>query len=167
MIEGQGSGASREAQIVFVLKQAEGGTRVGEVGRKTGISEATFYAWRKKYAGLVPPEMRRLRQLDGENAKLRRLVADPRRQLVDAVRGYMAGQFWVGLWSAPGRAVKLPLSLMPRGSGPPEEVDEGDRRDASASRLSSRPCVAPAGGLGREREANIPPSQGERSAAAA
>lgn len=43
-----------EAQIAFVLKQAEDGTSVGEVCRKTGISEATFYAWRKKYAGLMP-----------------------------------------------------------------------------------------------------------------
>jgi len=65
-----------EAQIAFVLKQAEDGTSVGEVCRKTGISEATFYAWRKKYAGLMPSEMRRLRQLEEENAKLKRLVAD-------------------------------------------------------------------------------------------
>lgn len=65
-----------EAQIAFVLKQAEDGTMVGEVCRKTGISEATFYAWRKKYAGLMPSEMRRLRQLEEENAKLKRLVAD-------------------------------------------------------------------------------------------
>lgn len=65
-----------EAQIAFVLRQAEDGTSVGEVCRKTGISEATFYAWRKKYAGLMPSEMRRLRQLEEENAKLKRLVAD-------------------------------------------------------------------------------------------
>ena len=65
-----------EAQVAFVLKQAEDGTSVGEVCRKTGISEATFYAWRKKYAGLMPSEMRRLRQLEEENAKLKRLVAD-------------------------------------------------------------------------------------------
>lgn len=65
-----------EAQIAFVLKQAEDGTTVGEVCRKTGISEATFYAWRKKYAGLMPSEMRRLRQLEEENGKLKRLVAD-------------------------------------------------------------------------------------------
>ncbi len=66
-----------EAQIAFVLKQAEDGTTIGEVCRKTGISEATFYAWRKKYAGLMPSEMRRLRQLEEENGKLkRRLVAD-------------------------------------------------------------------------------------------
>lgn len=65
-----------EAQIAFVLKQAKGGTTIGEVCRKTGISEATFYAWRKKYAGLMPSEMRRLRQLEEENGKLKRLVAD-------------------------------------------------------------------------------------------
>ncbi len=65
-----------EAQIAFVLRQAEEGTSVGEVCRKAGISEATFYAWRKKYAGLMPSEMRRLRQLEEENGKLKTLVAD-------------------------------------------------------------------------------------------
>ena len=65
-----------EAQIAFVLKQAEEGTTIGEVCRKTGISDATFYACRKKYAGLMPSEMRRLRQLEDENAKLKHLVAD-------------------------------------------------------------------------------------------
>lgn len=65
-----------EAQIAFVLKQVDDGTSVGEVCRKAGISEATFYNWRKKYAGLVQSEMRRLRQLQDENAKLKRLVAD-------------------------------------------------------------------------------------------
>ena len=64
------------AQIAFILKQAEEGTPVGEVCRKAGISDATFYNWRKKYAGLLPSEMRRLRQLEEENAKLKRLVAD-------------------------------------------------------------------------------------------
>jgi putative transposase len=65
-----------EAQIAFVLKQVDDRTSVGEVCRKAGISEATFYNWRKKYAGLMPSEMRRLRQLEDENAKLKRLVAD-------------------------------------------------------------------------------------------
>ena len=65
-----------EAQIAFVLKQAEDGTAVAEICRKAGISEATFYAWRKKYAGLMPSEMKRLRQLEEENSKLKRLVAD-------------------------------------------------------------------------------------------
>ncbi len=57
-----------EAQIAFVLRQAEEGTAIGEVCRKAGISEATFYNWRKKYAGLMPSEMRGLRQLEEENA---------------------------------------------------------------------------------------------------
>ena len=65
-----------EAQIAFVLKQAEDGAAVAEVCRKAGISDATFYNWRKKYTGLMPSEMKRLRQLDDENTKLKRIVAD-------------------------------------------------------------------------------------------
>ncbi|PWK59684.1 transposase [Aminobacter sp. AP02] len=65
-----------EAQIAFVLKQAEDGTAIGEVCRKVGISEATFYNWRKRYCGLMPSEVKRLRQLEEENAKLKRIVAD-------------------------------------------------------------------------------------------
>lgn len=65
-----------EAQIAFILRQAEEGTAIGEVCRKAGISEATFYAWRKKYAGLIPSEMKRLRQLEEENGKLKKIVAD-------------------------------------------------------------------------------------------
>ena len=64
------------SQIVFILKQAEDGTAISEVCRKAGISDATFYNWRKKYAGLLPSEMRRLRQLEEENGKLKRIVAD-------------------------------------------------------------------------------------------
>lgn len=65
-----------EAQIAFVLKQADEGTAVGEVCRKAGISEATFYNWRKRYGGMMPSEVRRLRQIEEENTKLKRLVAD-------------------------------------------------------------------------------------------
>ena len=65
-----------EAQIVFVLRQAETGTKVAEVSRKLGISEATFYNWKKKYGGLGNTELRRLRQLEEENHQLKKLVAD-------------------------------------------------------------------------------------------
>src|SRR3954466_6002061 len=65
-----------EAQIAVVLKQAEEGTPVAEVCRKAGISDATFYGWRKKYAGLMPSEMKRLRVLEKANGKLKKLVAD-------------------------------------------------------------------------------------------
>lgn len=65
-----------EQQIAFALKQAELGTPVEEVCRKIGISDATFYNWKKKYGGLAPSELRRLRQLEEENTKLKKLVAD-------------------------------------------------------------------------------------------
>ena len=65
-----------EAQIVFAIRQAEQGTRVAEVCRKIGISEATFYNWKKKYGGLGVSELRRLKQLEEENRKLKQLVAD-------------------------------------------------------------------------------------------
>jgi len=65
-----------EEQIAFALKQAEVGTSVEEICRKMGISDATFYNWRKKYGGLGPSELKRLKQLEEENSKLKRLVAD-------------------------------------------------------------------------------------------
>jgi putative transposase len=65
-----------EEQIAFALKQAEGGTRVAEVCRKMGISEATFFNWKKKFGGMGVAELRRLRQLEDENQRLKRLVAD-------------------------------------------------------------------------------------------
>jgi len=65
-----------EQQIAFALKQQEVGTPVDEICRKMGISDATFYKWKKKYSGLGPSELRRLKQLEEENGKLKRLVAD-------------------------------------------------------------------------------------------
>ncbi len=65
-----------EQQIAFALKQQEVGTPVDEICRKMGISDATFYKWKKKYSGLGPSELRRLKQLEEENAKSKRLVAD-------------------------------------------------------------------------------------------
>ena len=65
-----------EEQIAFELKQQELGTSMEEICRKMGIAEATFYNWKKKYSGLGPSELRRLKQLEEENAKLKRLVAD-------------------------------------------------------------------------------------------
>ena len=65
-----------EAQIVFALRQADGGVRVEEVCRKMGISEATYYNWKKKFGGLGVTELRRLRQLEDENNRLKQIVAD-------------------------------------------------------------------------------------------
>lgn len=65
-----------ESQIVFALRQADTGVKVEEVCRKMGVSEATFYNWKKKYGGVGINELRRLRQLEEENSKLKKLVAD-------------------------------------------------------------------------------------------
>ena len=65
-----------EEQVAFALKQAETGTPVKEVIRKMGITEQTFYRWKKKYGGMMPSDLRRLRQLEEENRQLKKLVAD-------------------------------------------------------------------------------------------
>lgn len=65
-----------EEQIVYVLRQAESGTPVGDLCRQYGIAEQIFYAWKKKYAHLGVSELRRLRQREEENSRLKRLVAD-------------------------------------------------------------------------------------------
>jgi len=65
-----------EEQILRALRQAESGTKISEICREHGISEATYYVWKKRYAGLGLSELRELRQLREENVKLKRLVAD-------------------------------------------------------------------------------------------
>lgn len=65
-----------EEQIVYAIRQADAGTPVGDLCRQLGVSDATFYAWKKKYAHLGVSELRRLRQLEEENNRLKRLVAD-------------------------------------------------------------------------------------------
>jgi putative transposase len=65
-----------EEQIAYVLRQGESGTPVSDVCRGMGISEATFYVWKKKYASLGVTQLRKLRQLEDENARLKRVVAD-------------------------------------------------------------------------------------------
>jgi putative transposase len=65
-----------EEQIIAALRQAESGVAVKEVCRQAGISENTFYTWKRRYAGIGVSELRELRQLREENARLKRLVAD-------------------------------------------------------------------------------------------
>lgn len=79
-----------EEQIAFVLRQAETGTPIVEVCRKMGVSEQTFFRWKKKFAGMGVAEVRRLKQLEEENRKLKSLVADlslDKAMLPDALRG--------------------------------------------------------------------------------
>lgn len=65
-----------DAQKAFIVKQGEEGTPVAEICRKAGISQATYFNWKKKYAGLLPSEMKKLRELEDENRRLKKIVAD-------------------------------------------------------------------------------------------
>jgi putative transposase len=79
-----------EEQIAFALRQHEAGTSLQDITRKMGIAEQTFYRWKKKYAGLGVAELRRLKQLEEENRKLKQLVADlslDKKMLQDVVSG--------------------------------------------------------------------------------
>ena len=85
-----------DQQIAFALNQAEAGTSVEEVCRKMGISQATFFRWKKVYGGLMPSEVRRLKQLEEENGRLRKLVADltlDKEMLTEVIKK--------NVWSAP------------------------------------------------------------------
>ena len=76
-------------QIAFALRQSESGTTVEEICRKMGVSEPTFYRWKKQFVGMGVPEIRRLKQLEDENSKLRKVVADlslDKEMLQDALR---------------------------------------------------------------------------------
>jgi putative transposase len=78
-----------EAQKAFILKQGADGMPVADLCRKAGISQATYFNWKKRYDGLLPTEMRRLKQLEDENGKLRKVVADlslDKEMLQDALR---------------------------------------------------------------------------------
>ena len=65
-----------EAQIIGVLREQEAGSPTAEVCRRHGISEQTFYRWKKKYGGLMPSEVKRLRLLEDENKRLKQMVAE-------------------------------------------------------------------------------------------
>jgi len=65
-----------ESQIVAILKEADAGMKVGELCRKHGISDATYYKWRSKYGGMEASDLKRVRELEAENAKLKRMYAD-------------------------------------------------------------------------------------------
>ena len=78
-----------DAQKAFILKPGADGVPVADICRKAGISQATYFNWKKKYAGLLPSEMRRLRELEDENGRLKKIVADltlDREMLQDVIK---------------------------------------------------------------------------------
>ena len=81
-----------EEQIIDILKEQEAGVPVAELCRKHGMSDATFYNWKSKYGGLEVSEARRLRSLEAENAKLKRLLADA--MLDNAALKDLLGKKW-------------------------------------------------------------------------
>ena len=88
-----------EEQIVYAIRQAEAGTPVGDLCRQLGGSDATFYGWKKKYAHLGASELHRLRQLEEENSRLKRLVADlslDKHMLSEALRKTVEGPHAAG-----------------------------------------------------------------------
>jgi len=78
-----------DAQKAFIIKQGEEGTPVAEICRKAGINQANYFNWKKKYTGLLPTEMKRLKRLEDENGRLKKIVADltlDREMLQDVIR---------------------------------------------------------------------------------
>ncbi len=81
-----------EVQIIAVLKEAEAGTKVSDLSRNYGIAEATFYNWKAKLGGMTVSEAQRLKELESENAKLKRLLADA--MLDNAALKDVVGRKW-------------------------------------------------------------------------
>ncbi len=81
-----------EEQIIGILREQEAGAKTADVCRKHGVSEATFYKWKAKFVGLDVSEARRLRQLEDENARLKKLLADA--MLDHAVLKDIASKKW-------------------------------------------------------------------------
>ena len=81
-----------DEQIIGVLKEAEAGAKTKELCRRHGISDATFYNWKAKYAGMTVSEARRLKEVEAENSKLKRLLADA--ELDKAALKELLGRNW-------------------------------------------------------------------------
>ncbi len=81
-----------DEQIIAFLKQAEAGTPIKELCRKHGFSDASFYLWRRRFGGMSVPDAKRLRELEAENAKLKKLLAESMLD-VEALRAVTRGKF--------------------------------------------------------------------------
>ena len=151
-------------QIVAVLKQAEAGTPVAELIRHVGISEQTFYRWKKNYAGLQSDQVRQLKLLQEENARLKKLVGEltldktmltdvlqkkvvkpsPRRRIVDHLKlSYQVSERRAcGLLNLARTTYHYRSRCDPQNRGSPAHAR--DRRGTRALRLSQDPCAAAA-----------------------
>ena len=153
-----------DAQKAFIIRQGEEGTPVAEICRKAGISQATYFNWKKKYAGMMPSEMKRLRELEEENGRLKRIVADlslDKEMLQDIVRAKtlrpvrkrkLVDEMRAG-WKVSVRRACRVLRFDPKsyryrsrrpGQAALEDRIKDDLPDARALRLSARPRPASA-----------------------
>ena len=163
-----------DAQKAFILKQSSDGMPVADVCRKAGISQATYFNWKKKYAGMMPSEMRRVRELEQENARLKRIVAISRStarccrtsssESSEACPEESAGRraaIGVGdldtpcLCGDPIPPEDLPIQVASIRSGRSGTADQGDLPDPHALRLSARTCAAAARGMVDQSEENL------------
>ena len=82
-----------EAQIISILNEQEQGIKVSDLCRKHGISDATFYNWKSKYGGMKVDELKRLKELEQENARLKRIVANQSLE-IDIIKDVLSKKFW-------------------------------------------------------------------------
>ena len=175
-----------DEQIAYALRQAESGTAVADVCRQLGISDATFYVWKKKYANLGATELRELRQLREENAKLKRLVADlslDKHILGEIVRKKFeadtqararrlgAGRLRDESEPCLSADIDLPIVVwlpqLSAGPGGPQAATAGAGTRQAPLRLSPCSCAAAARGLAGQHEARSAPVSAGRAAVAA
>jgi putative transposase len=171
-----------EEQIAFALRQAESGTTVEEICRKMGVSEPTFYRWKKVYAGMGVTEIRRLKQLEDENAKPKRVVADltldkamlqdvlrkngkARRPTRDRTPPATSLRYWrtTGLQGDRLPSIFATLQVTRRSTNRTAHPVEGSGGKADALRLSAASRVASSRRLPAEQQAN-PPALSRRRA---
>jgi len=143
-----------QEQATYALHVAESGTPVADVCRQTGIAEATFYLWKKKFGSLGVPEVRELRQMREENARLKRLVADltlDKQILQEVIRkksetssqtgagpvgaGPLPGELSARVCARPHLSEYLVLQITRPRCGGPADADPRDRTGAAAVRL--------------------------------
>jgi putative transposase len=145
-----------EEQILRALREAEGGSRVADICREHGVSEATFYIWKKKYSGLGLSELRELRQLREENSKLKHLVADLSldRQILQEIvqKSYEASS------SARARALDADRLRTEHAAGVGADDDQLCRRPAA------RRALVPGGHGCRSVHARMPVAPGRQLA---
>ena len=126
-----------ESQIVAVLQEAEAGVAVADVLRKHGISRGTYFKWKTKYGGASVPELRRLKELEQENAKLKRMYADLALENA-AIKDVLSRKLYRRSRAGPSRRCSS-RTMISRSCGPAGWPDSRERRGTARRRTGPRP----------------------------